>query len=115
MGINAFTSLGKTVKLVAAVSPPTPVQVPSTSLGGNQYRVINLSTTTSCFLAFSQTAADATTTTNTMTTSTTYIYNSYCNVSFKYYYYEPNTSSVVEENIAVKVPCSSSSRKRLCY
>jgi len=61
MGINAFTSLGKTVKLVAAVSPPTPVQVPSTSLGGNQYRVINLSSTTACFLAFSQNAADATT------------------------------------------------------
>jgi hypothetical protein len=40
MGINAFTSLGKTVKLVAASTAPTPVQVPSTTLGGNQYRVI---------------------------------------------------------------------------
>ena len=60
MGINAFTSLGKTVKLVADTTPPTPVQVPSTTLGGNQYRVINLSSTTACFLAFAQTAADAT-------------------------------------------------------
>ena len=42
MGINAFTSLGKTVKLVADTTAPTPVQVPSTTLGGNQYRVINL-------------------------------------------------------------------------
>ena len=61
MGINAFTTLGKTVKLVAASTPPSPVQVPSTTLGGNQYRVINLSNSTACFLSFSQTAADATT------------------------------------------------------
>jgi len=61
MGINAFTALGKTVKLVAAVTAPTPVQVPSTTLGGNQYRVINLSSTTACFLAYSQNSADAAT------------------------------------------------------
>ena len=59
MGINAFTSLGKTVKLVAASTAPTPVQVPSTTLGGNQYRVINLSANTACFLAYAQTSADA--------------------------------------------------------
>lgn len=61
MGINAFTPLGKTVKITAASSPPTPEQVVSTSLGGNQYRVINLSSNTACFLAFAQTSADATT------------------------------------------------------
>lgn len=60
MGINAFTPLGKTVKVTAASTPPTPVQVVSTSLGGNQYRVINLSSNTACFLAFAQTSADAT-------------------------------------------------------
>ena len=60
MGINAFTSLGKTVKLVAASTAPTPVQVPSTTLGGNQYRVINLSSNTACFLAYAQTEAGAT-------------------------------------------------------
>jgi len=60
MGINAFTPLGKTVKLVAASTAPSPVQVPSTSLGGNQYRVINLSSNTACFLAFAQASADAT-------------------------------------------------------
>ena len=60
MGINAFTPLGKTVKLVANTAPPAPVQVPSTSLGGNQYRVINLSSNTACFLAFAQASADAT-------------------------------------------------------
>ena len=61
MGINAFTVLGKTVKLTAASTAPTPVQVPSTTLGGNQYRVINLSADTPCFLAYAQNAADATT------------------------------------------------------
>lgn len=59
MGIQAFTSCGKTVKLVAATTAPTPVQVPSTTLGGNQYRVINLSTDTACFLAYAQESADA--------------------------------------------------------
>lgn len=61
MGINAFTMLGKTVKLTAANVAPTPVQVPSTTLGGNQYRVINLSSNTACFLAFAQDSANAAT------------------------------------------------------
>lgn len=60
MGLNAFTVLGKTVKITAATTAPTPVQVPSTTLGGNQYRVINLSSNTACFLAFAQDAASAT-------------------------------------------------------
>ena len=55
MGLNAFTSLGKTVKLTAASSPPEAVQVSSTTLGGNQYRVINISSNTACFLSYAQT------------------------------------------------------------
>lgn len=61
MSINAFTALGKTVKLVAAATAPTPVQVPSTTLGGNQYRITNFSSNVSCFLSYSQTSADAAT------------------------------------------------------
>lgn len=59
MGLNAFTSLGKTVKLTASTSPPDAVQVPSTTLGGNQYRVINISSNTACFLSYAQTQAAA--------------------------------------------------------
>ena len=61
MSINAFTTLGKTVKLVAAATAPTPVQVSSTTLGGNQYRITNSSNNVSCFLSYSQVSADATT------------------------------------------------------
>ena len=61
MGINAFTAMGKTVKLTAATTAPSPVQVPSVTVGGNQYRVINLSSNTACWLAYSQTSADAAT------------------------------------------------------
>ena len=60
MGINAFTVLGNTCKLVAASSPPAPIQVTSSTLGGNQYRIINLSTTVTAFLSYAQTSADAT-------------------------------------------------------
>jgi hypothetical protein len=55
MGINAFTALGKTVRIIANTSPPAAVQVPSTTLGGNQYRVINMSSNTACFLSYAQT------------------------------------------------------------
>jgi hypothetical protein len=60
MGLNAFTVLGNTAKMTAAATPPTPIQVSSTTLGGNQYRIINLSTSTACFLSYAQTAAAAT-------------------------------------------------------
>jgi hypothetical protein len=60
MGLNAFTVLGNTVKLVGATTAPTPVQVPSSTLGGNQYRIINLSSTVTAFLAYAQTSAAAT-------------------------------------------------------
>ena len=41
MGINAFCKTGNTVTFTAGVTAPTPVQVSSTTLGGNQYRIIN--------------------------------------------------------------------------
>lgn len=59
MGLNAFTVLGNTCKMTAASTAPTPIQVSSSTLGGNQYRIINLSTTTTAFLAYAQTSADA--------------------------------------------------------
>jgi hypothetical protein len=49
MGLNAFTVLGNTAKMTAASTPPTPIQVSSTTLGGNQYRIINLSTSDGVF------------------------------------------------------------------
>lgn len=60
MGLNAFTVLGNTCKLTADTTPPTPIQVSSSTLGGNQYRVINLSGTVTAFLSYAQTSADAT-------------------------------------------------------
>ena len=60
MGINAFTKTGNTVTFTAAVSAPTPVQVTNTTIGGNQYRIIN-SGTGVVFLGYGTTAADATT------------------------------------------------------
>jgi hypothetical protein len=60
MGVNAFTITGNTVVLTAATSAPTPVQCSSVTLGGNQYRVTNSSTTVGCFLSFASDAATAT-------------------------------------------------------
>ena len=61
MGVNAFTVTGNTVTLTAATSAPTPVQCSSATLGGNQYRIINTSTTITAYLSFAATSADATT------------------------------------------------------
>ena len=58
MGINAFTKMGNTVTFTAATTAPTPVQAASTSLGGNQYRIINNGTVT-VFLGYGSTAAEA--------------------------------------------------------
>ena len=45
MATNApFTPLGNTVTLTAATSAPAAVQALSTTLGGNQYRIINAGT-----------------------------------------------------------------------
>jgi hypothetical protein len=38
---SPFTPSGNTVVFTAATTAPTPVQAVSTTLGGNQYRVIN--------------------------------------------------------------------------
>ena len=58
MGVQAFTITGKTVKIVGATTAPSAVQVPSTTLGGNQYRVINDGSVTA-FLSFAMAAATA--------------------------------------------------------
>ena len=68
MGINAFTKLGNTVAFTANVAAPTPVQAVSTTLGGNQYRIINNGSVT-VFLGYGATASDASNNTAVVTTS----------------------------------------------
>jgi hypothetical protein len=58
MGINAFTKTGNTVVFTAATTAPTPVQCASTTIGGNQYRIINAGQVT-VFLGYGTTAAIA--------------------------------------------------------
>lgn len=59
MGIQAFTKTGNTVALVANTSAPTPVQAVSTTLGGNQYRIINTSSSVTVFLGYGTSSSDA--------------------------------------------------------
>ena len=68
MGINAFTKTGNTVTFIAGVTAPTPVQVTNTTIGGNQYRIINAGTTL-VFLGYGTTAALATTNSANVTTT----------------------------------------------
>jgi Na+/phosphate symporter len=68
MGINAFTKTGNTVTFTAATSAPTPVQATSTTLGGNQYRIINSGNVT-VFLGYGTVSTDATN--NAVVVSTT--------------------------------------------
>lgn len=56
MGTNAFQKTGNTVAFIAATTAPTPVQAVSTTLGGNQYRIINSGSVT-VFLGYGSTAA----------------------------------------------------------
>lgn len=58
MGLNAFQKTGNTVAFIAATTAPTPVQAVSSTLGGNQYRIINSGTVT-VFLGYGSTASDA--------------------------------------------------------
>jgi hypothetical protein len=58
MGLNAFTKTGNTVVFTANTTAPTPVQCASTTLGGNQYRVINAGTGI-VFLGYGSTAGEA--------------------------------------------------------
>ena len=57
MSVNApFTPTGNTVVFTAATTAPTPVQAVSTTLGGNQYRVLNSGSVT-VFMGIGTTAA----------------------------------------------------------
>jgi hypothetical protein len=68
MGLNAFTTTGNTVVFTAAIVAPTPVQCVSTTLGGNQYRVIN-NGSVMAFLGYGVDAANATTNANVVSTT----------------------------------------------
>lgn len=68
MGINAFTKTGNTVTFTAAGTAPTPVQCSSTTLGGNQYRIINAGTVT-VFLGYGVASSDAANNAVAVTTS----------------------------------------------
>jgi hypothetical protein len=70
MGVNAFTRTGNTVVFLAATSAPTPIQAVSTTLGGNQYRIINSGSVT-VFLGYGNTSAGATANTAIITTTGT--------------------------------------------
>jgi len=72
MGINAFTKTGNTVVFTAATSAPTTIQAVSTTLGGNQYRLINSGSVT-VFLGYGDTSAGATANTAVITTTGTSI------------------------------------------
>lgn len=68
MGINAFTKTGNTVTFTAATTAPTPVQCPSTTLGGNQYRIVNSGNVT-VFLGYGTISTDATNTATVVSTT----------------------------------------------
>ena len=68
MGINAFTKTGNTVTFTAGTVAPTPVQVTNTTIGGNQYRIIN-SGTGIVFLGYGTTSAAANTAAANITTN----------------------------------------------
>ena len=69
MSVSApFSPSGNTVVFAAATSAPTPVKAISSTLGGNQYRVIN-SGTVIAYLGVGNTAANATA--NAVVVSTT--------------------------------------------
>ncbi len=68
MGTQAFTKLGNTVVFTAATTAPTPVQAVSTTLGGNQYRILNAGTVT-VFLGYGANSAAANTAASVVSTS----------------------------------------------
>jgi hypothetical protein len=59
MSTQAFTRTGNTVVFVAASTAPSPVQAVSTTLGGNNYRIINSGNVT-VFLGYGQDSSNAT-------------------------------------------------------
>ena len=57
MSVSApFAPCGNTVVISATTTASTPVQVPSSTLGGNQYRIINSGSVT-VILGYGQTSA----------------------------------------------------------
>ena len=74
MGIMAFTPMGNTVVFTAAVSPPTPVQALSTTIGGTQYRINNTGNA-AVFIGYGDTAATATATANVTIKNSTIVMN----------------------------------------
>jgi len=68
MGIQAFTKTGNSVTFLAASTAPTAVQAASTTLGGNQYRIINAGTAL-VFMGVGVTASDASNNAVTITSS----------------------------------------------
>jgi hypothetical protein len=59
MSTQAFTPTGNTVTFTANTTAATPVQAVSTTLGGNQYRILNSGTVT-VFMGVGSTSALAT-------------------------------------------------------
>jgi hypothetical protein len=68
MSTNAFTRTGNTIVLTADTVAPTPVQALSTTLGGNQYRIINSGSVT-VFLGYGRISTDAANNATIVTTS----------------------------------------------
>ena len=69
MAVSApFCPSGNTVTFTAAASAPTPVQAASTTLGGNQYRILNAGLVT-VFMGIGTSAAQATASATIVTTS----------------------------------------------
>ena len=68
MGTNAFTKLGNTVVFNAATTAPSPVQALSTTIGGNQYRIVNPGSVT-VFLGYGANAAAASAAATVVTSS----------------------------------------------
>ncbi len=72
MGIQAFTRTGNTVTFLATTTAPTAVQAVSTTLGGNQYRIINAGSVT-VFLGYGTDSASANSNAAIITTTGTSI------------------------------------------
>ena len=69
MAVNApFTPSGNTVTFTAATTAPTPVQAVSTTLGGNQYRILNAGSVVA-FLGIGTTSDAANTAAEVVTSS----------------------------------------------
>ena len=69
MAVSApFCLSGNTVTFTAATTAPTPVQCVSSTLGGNQYRILNAGINT-VFLGVGTTAAQATASAAVVTTT----------------------------------------------